>query len=249
MSGRSFVRTVKELSRQLLYKAGVRRKLDHLAPAGRAERFAKIYADGVWKRGDDSVPASGDGSSLAATATIRDQLPGLLAQLDCQTLLDIGCGDFTWMRDVPLGSIDYIGLDIVPSVIDEDARLFASATRTFDVADATRDALPDADVILCREVLFHLSFDDIFSALSNMLATPRRYLILTTDDQTGFNSDIESGDFRILNLARRPFKFPPPAFAIEDAGAIAGRKLSVWKAADIGQAIAGRRVHTQSDPV
>ena len=89
--------------------------------------------------------------------------------------------------------------------------------------------MPDADTILCREILFHLSFEDIHQLLRNFARKPRAWLIATTDIMTFFNADIRSGDFRILNLRRGPFKFPEPDFVIDDSGLIPGRQLGIWR--------------------
>jgi hypothetical protein len=109
------------------------------------------------------------GSSLDKTQRLRTELPKLLRRLGTTTLLDVGCGDFTWMNEVDLLDVNYIGVDIVSSVIDEDDRLFGSPTKRFILANAVWDKLPDADVVLCREILFRLSFDDARSTLRNIL--------------------------------------------------------------------------------
>ena len=83
---------------------------------------------------------------------------------------------------------------------------------------------------LCREILFHLSFADGLYLLRNLARKERRYLIATTDRATFFNADIRSGDFRILNLTKKPFLFPQPDFAIDDAGVMrwqATRSLAI----------------------
>jgi len=200
----------------------------HLDPTSLADRFDKIYADGVWRHGMDDIPPSGHGSSLAATESLRETLPNLLNTLNAEVLLDIGCGDQTWMREISLNQ-RYIGLDIVPSLIAEHTRDLGDDRRSFAVADATVDDLPEADVVLCREVLFHLSFADIRLALANMLSKPRRFLVLTTDS-IDINDEIRSGDYRQLNLRKRPFNFSAPDFSLADDAILPGRTLGVWAA-------------------
>lgn len=230
------IRTLKEFARHALHTAGVRRKLDHLKHPDRGSRFADIYRTGVWTHGDASVPGSGHGSSLQATGGIRERLPELLAELGTQRLLDVGCGDFTWMSRIDL-PCSYIGVDIVSAVVQENERLHGSPTRAFLLADSVTDRLPDADTVLCREVLFHLSFADAMSALKNIVSQPRRFVILTTDKDTAFNADIESGDFRLLNLERKPFRLPPPLTGIPDDAVASRRLLGVWRAEEIRKAL------------
>lgn len=226
------LRTIKELARHALHKAGVSRQLHYINHADLQSRFEAIYKDGVWKLGDASQPGSGHGSSLDATASIRSRLPQVLAGLGTKRLLDVGCGDFTWMEAVDL-KCSYVGVDIVPSVIEHNQNKYGSAHRTFSVVDAVKDSLPEADAVLCREVLFHLSFADAKAVLQNVLRKPRKHIIITSDKKTKFNSDIVSGDFRYINLERRPFRFPKPSEAIPDNGLESTRYLGVWRPEDI----------------
>jgi hypothetical protein len=131
------------------------------------------------------------------------------------------------MHEVAL-SCNYIGVECVQSVIDLNTETHGSANRCFYALDATKDPLPLADTILCREVLFHLSFQDISALMRNLLASGATNLIATTDSFTDFNSDILSGDFRLLNLNKSPFCFPPADLWIPDDEVTPGRVLGVW---------------------
>lgn len=233
---RKIVRTAKEVARHFLHAVGRKRGFDHLE-GDRAARFATIYRTGVWQCGDSAAPSSGLGSTLEVTEPLRQALPALVRELDVRTLLDIGCGDFTWMREVELGC-DYVGIDIVESVIEANRSAFGGPTRRFARIDAV-EGLGDlrADLVLCREVLFHLSFADAKSLLRNALATGCSYLLLTSDALTEFNSDIESGDFRVINLRRRPFSFPAPERRVEDSRLVSGRYLGLWPARALADAL------------
>src|SRR5438046_7814005 len=68
-------------------------------------RFTDIYRHRGFGGADS---ASGPGSDLAQTQSIRDALPELLRELGVRTLLDIPCGDYHWMRQVPLRLKRYI---------------------------------------------------------------------------------------------------------------------------------------------
>jgi hypothetical protein len=228
------MRTAKEVARHLLFRSGLWRRTQ--IAGDRRKRFEAIYDGKVWSYGRDDVPLSGEGSSLAATANLREVLPQLLQEMDARRILDVGCGDFTWMSSVEL-PCDYIGIDLVPGVIKANQTAFASKTHEFRISDAVQDPLPLADVVLCREMLFHLSFSDALAALQNMLATGCTHLLLTSDRGTSFNSDIESGDFRLLNLQARPFSFPEPAGKIEDSAVSPGRFIGIWRGAELSRVL------------
>lgn len=196
-----------------------------------AERFDRIVRSNLW--GADSS-RSGLGSELAATARLRKELPSFLERRRVKMLLDVPCGDFGWLSTVELPAA-YIGADIVKTLVDENERRFGgrSSGRRFLRLDMTRDVLPRADAVLCRDCLVHSSFDNIFRAIANMRASGAQYLITTTFLEHEQNADIEDGDWRMLNLECPPFNFPPPADVLiegcrEGAGAYADKALALW---------------------
>lgn len=180
---------------------------------------------------------SGPGSDLEQTATIRRVLPGLLRDLDVRTVLDIPCGDFHWMQTVPMGSIQYIGADIVKPLVAITAARYGNSSRRFLVLDLVSDALPLADLVLCRDGLVHLSFRAIYRAIRNVTASRATYLLTTTFPGRA-NQDCFTGEWRALNLEGPPFRFPPPLRLInegctEAAGAFADKSLGLWRVADL----------------
>jgi len=239
----SLVRTSKEMIRHLIAKAGlsgidltIRRlrgqNVDHLFRASLSERFSAIYENRVWLNGRVVGSLSGVGSELVNTERVRRGLADLLRSLDTRCLLDVGCGDFTWMKKVSF-PFKYVGIDIVPGVIAENNASYSSAQRSFQVGDATCDPLPQADTTVCREVLFHLAFADVWRVVENIRKSGSSYLIATNDNNLKFNADILSGDFRMLNLRRAPFFFPRPTASILDSNVSAGRTLAVWQLTDL----------------
>lgn len=106
--------------------------------------------------------------------------------------------------------VEYFGVDVVQSVMSANEDNYGSATRNLYCLDAVDDALPKADVVLCGEILFHLSFADAKDLLNNVKRSGARYLMATSDACTAFNANVRTGDYRPLNLQRRPFRFPRP---------------------------------------
>lgn len=231
------MRSLREFARHSLYRLGLRRTTDPRVSGTLAEKFTGIYEKGIWTEGHGNVPGSGAGSTLAATEALRANLPALLAKLEATSLLDVGCGDMHWMSKLEL-PCPYLGIDIVPSIIEANTAQFADAGRKFAVANAVTDPLAPADVVLCREVVFHLSFADAKALLRNLLPTGCRWVMLTTDSATRFNADIESGGARILNLEIAPFRLGTPQHVIEEGGNFGGRRIGVWSADQIARAIA-----------
>lgn len=229
-----FLVTLREFVRHVTHKAGVLEPLRQVRSgqvkrgegATLEERFAYIYDKGVWQSMPD-VPLSGAGSHPAVAGRLGSQLPELVRELAVGTFLDVGCGDFSWMRDVNLGC-RYVGVDIVPVVIARNTADHGNANRSFAVLNAVAEPLPPSDMVLCREVLFHLSFADAKAVIRNVVRSGARWLLLTSDDVTAFNAEIESGDFRVLNLQKPPFSLPAPIRELKDDGLVPGRRVGVW---------------------
>jgi hypothetical protein len=206
-----------------------------LAKLGLQERFERIYSTNLWS---DPESRSGVGSTLDSTAVVRAELPNALRQLDARVLLDVPCGDFTWMKRVDLSGIEYIGGDIVPSIIEENKRVHTTESRSFVQLDLTRDELPDADVLLCRDCLVHLSYANIQAVFANIARSNIRYILMTSFPGRGGNYDVADGDWRALDFEAPPFSLPEPRLAIveqceEEDGSYADKSLLAWRVTDL----------------
>ena len=213
-------------------------RADELAELGLQERFERIYSTNLWS---DPVSRSGVGSGLDSTRVLRAELPVALRELEARVLLDVPCGDFTWMEHVDLSGIEYIGGDIVPSIVEENQRLHARGSRRFVGVDLTRDILPAADVLLCRDCLVHLSYANIRAALVNIARSNIRFVLMTSFPGRRDNYDVADGDWRALDFQAPPFSFPEPRLAIienceEEDGSYVDKSLLAWRVEDLPQA-------------
>lgn len=187
--------------------------------------FTDIYRGNLWY---DPESVSGRGSTLERTAAVRAALPALLRELGARSLLDAPCGDFNWMRHVDLSGVSYAGADVVPDLIERNRQLYGGEGRAFLHLDITRDALPRADVVMCRDCLIHLSFADARRALRNFKASGSTYLLATTHAGVTENEDAPTGGWRSLNLRLPPFDFPAPARTIVEDPALE-KHLALWR--------------------
>lgn len=225
-------------------KSVIRRRFPALPPlwrrfryhpllAGPPERiFTRYYQINRW--GDDES-VSGAGSNLQQTAEVRRVLPGLLAELGVQSLLDVPCGDFNWLKLVPL-DVDYIGGDIVAELVARNEAEYGNERRRFLRLDLLEDALPVVDLIFCRDCLVHLSEAHVCRALANIRASGATYLLTTTFPARQVNEDIPTGWWRPLNLCRPPFNFPTPLRLIDEQCPnpdYPDKHLGLWRVADI----------------
>ena len=197
--------------------------------------FRHAFQHNIW---GDPESVSGPGSGLARTALFRERIPPLLAEIGAKSLLDAGCGDFNWMKELKPPGEQYIGIDIVSELITHNIQKFGRAGRRFIHGDILCYDLPKVDVILCRDCLVHFSFGHVWAALRNFKRTQSRYLLTTTFIEFPENLDVETGGWRQLNLERYPFSFPPPERLIDEkclhtGGIYADKRLALWRLEDI----------------
>jgi SAM-dependent methyltransferase len=177
------------------------------------ETFTDIYRQNSW---GDTESRSGHGSTVFRTRLLRPALAQLLRDLKIKSVLDAGCGDFNWMRVADLTEIHYTGVDVVNEIVQRNSDQYSDALRRFVCLDLTRDPLPPAELVLCRDCLVHFSFSDIDRALRAMGASGARYLLATTFEATETNCDIVTGGWRPLNMEKPPFSFPRPVCKLWD---------------------------------
>ncbi|MGY3617760.1 class I SAM-dependent methyltransferase [Bradyrhizobium sp. USDA 10063] len=196
----------------------------------RAARFNLIYQTNLWGA-ESSV--SGVGSEIIATEKLRKELSDLLRSLNVRTLLDLPCGDFSWMAETDLDDIRYLGADIVPEIIEANLLKHSKASRAFRRMDIVEDPIPRHDVVLCRDCLVHFSFAQINRTIENIKRSRSKWLLTTTFPAIRHNRDIEDGDWRPLNLRVAPFLFPSPDTIInenctEAGGDYSDKSLALW---------------------
>jgi SAM-dependent methyltransferase len=178
---------------------------------------------------------SGVGSDLEATQAIVSSLPNVFESLSVRSVLDIPCGDFVYMRQINLGSITYIGADVIEELILSHQRLHESAQKHFRVLDIVTSDLPDVDLVLCRDCLVHFSDRLIKKAVNNIKRSRSRYLLTTTFPEHTTNKAIVTGSWRPLNLCAPPFDFPPPIRLINDGytAPFEDKSLGLWHVHDL----------------
>ncbi len=217
------------------------RHFEKLTAPGETAPNDAIFRD-IYRRNHWSGPESrsGLGAGVDQTGTLATALPDLLRRLGVEVLLDLPCGDYGWMRRIELPVVRYIGADLLPELIRPLQQRFGGGGRSFVVLDLTRDPLPGADLLLCRDCLVHLSFGDIRRALGNLLRSGIPWLLTTTFPEGEANEEIATGDWRPLNLERDPFGFPAPLELLnerctEGGGIFADKSLGLWRTADLAR--------------
>lgn len=133
--------------------------------------FTEIYAENKWTPGANRFD-SGTGSAdrritTAYVKTVQDWLTRI--ESTRLTIVDLGCGDFRIGRQLVDSCNHYIGVDIVKPLVEYNMEHFASPTVEFIHLNILEDPLPDGDVCFLRQVLQHLSNDQIQTVLNRVV--------------------------------------------------------------------------------
>jgi hypothetical protein len=144
-----------------------------------SEVFANVYKSGIWGRIPGADFYSGSGShdpeivGPYVTAVVR-----FLSSLAVRpSAVDMGCGDFNVGRQIRPFCDKYIACDIVSGLIDHNRASFRGLNVDFRCVNAVLDDLPDGDVIFLRQVLQHMSNDQIVKIISKL--HKYRFVVIT----------------------------------------------------------------------
>jgi SAM-dependent methyltransferase len=241
---KAFRREIIQKIRNLRFRWGLRAKakrlissiavaipFGHKLSASHAEVFALAYATQAWGSAESR---SGQGSEREATTALRSYLPELFKRLDVKIFLDAPCGDWNWMQFVNLAGADYVGIDVVPDVIASNRERFARPGVRFTLADLTKDTLPCADLVLCRDCWVHLSFQDIAAMLENFRRSGTTWLLVSNSPHIKKNLNQITGlRWRYLNLQQAPFHFPKAVESRKDHYRDVPFEITLWRIADL----------------
>lgn len=150
---------------------------------------------------------SGKGSELNQTKYVIEAINDVIKSYNITSILDVPCGDFNWIRYSDVIKVDYLGGDIVESLIENNNKVFKNKSLKFQKLDITKDKLPKVDLIFVRDCLVHLSYDNIFEAFERIKESGSKYLLTTSFMGREINMDIKNGDWRPLNLQIEPFNY------------------------------------------
>lgn len=199
------------------------------------KKLQDIFEKKSWAGTEKEYPRSGSGSSLQLTGSLRSALPAVLKRYKVKTFLDAPCGDWTWMQEVDLSGVHYIGADISLEIVENVKTRYAAKDREFMHLDITTDPLPKADFMLCRECLFHLKFWLRWSFFANFVNSEIPFLFTTKDAVTENKNLRVNGSWFPFNPCIEPFNFAPPIYEIRENRR--RRSMGVWSREQIIDAL------------
>lgn len=167
--------------------------------------FNRIYAEGTWGKGVMGKGTSGSGSTLEITREYRAYVEDFMKKHAVKSVVDAGCGDWSFSSAMDWGDATYLGIDIASDVIEAVRKKHEKGKIKFQVGDITED-LPAADLLISKDVLQHLSNELIHKFIKNNLRKGKYKWVILTNDRGSENRDISNGEYRMIDLAASPFE-------------------------------------------
>jgi hypothetical protein len=203
------------------------------------ESFSRVYSRKEW---GPEGGGSGGGSTMKNTHSIRSFLMNYIANNRIYNLLDAPCGAMEWLPSVlvrvegKVANFTYTGMDIVPSLIEHNIRRFSTnhTNWAFICGDIASTPITKAyDLVMSRDVFFHLTFDKIMCALNNFSNSGSKLLLTTNNpgapnynESTSWKVRLNEGGFRDVDLCAPPLSLPQPLLTIDEKES--SRIMAIW---------------------
>jgi 2-polyprenyl-3-methyl-5-hydroxy-6-metoxy-1,4-benzoquinol methylase len=175
------------------------------------EAFQDIFNNRTWGTNLDNRPSSGPASWVKIAQPFSEWLfTDFLPRNSIQSIIDIGCGDWQYMRNVDLNEFKYIGVDCVKDIVTYNSRVFGKKNIEFiqnDCLDVT--GLPNGDLYIIKDVLQHWTTEHVTNFLRDCIAQRKcRFIVIVNDyQQDSAGHDVKHiGDTRPLNAQMLPLK-------------------------------------------
>ncbi len=182
--------------------------------------FTEIYQKNIWG-GEPGTFCSGTGSrDSAVVEPYIESMKRELGRIGAAhlTAVDLGCGDYSIGARLSASCGHYIGIDVVRALVDHNNARFGNDRVLFHHIDIVRDELPAGDICFVRQVLQHLSNDQIVTVLAKLhqyryvfitehLPSPDRLVQKNMDKPHGGDIRVSSGSGVFLGTS--PFLVAP----------------------------------------
>ena len=173
-----------------------------------------IYTKNAWGCQESR---SGSTSTLERTEELRKQLHLFFETFEIKSILDCGCGDWTWMSHVDLSNVEYLGVDIVDPLLEYLQTNYAKGTSIqFQKMDVMEDPPETADIWLVRDLLCLYPVSSYGVFFKRFLESGSKYIALTSVETEEPNDAGILGIWRKLNLKTPPFGLDTPIYSMTD---------------------------------
>jgi 2-polyprenyl-3-methyl-5-hydroxy-6-metoxy-1,4-benzoquinol methylase len=186
--------------------------------------FTSIYESNHWVQGDkvldsSKISVSGHGSNIDTDQffNLKKNILRFIENYEIKTLLDMPCGDFLWMNElIKNKKIDYLGVDIVDKMIEENKIKYGNENTNFLSADIVNFyTKKEFDLVIIRDLFIHIDNSSIMEIVNNIKEMNIKYLAFTNYNNK-INSDVIIGRHRKINMLNEPFNMKEPIYKFQD---------------------------------
>jgi hypothetical protein len=155
---------------------------------------------------DNKPGAPGADSTNKNTVAYREFLQKFLIDHEIKTVLDVGCGDWNFSRLLDWSGIKYVGIDVSDLAL-ERAEEFSSDNIKFYELDAISCDLPDADLVILKDVIQYWSNNEILEFLPKLKKFKKVLVVgsMLENDALMINHETTFGEYHDIDLSQPPF--------------------------------------------
>ncbi|WP_394953714.1 methyltransferase [uncultured Helicobacter sp.] len=188
--------------------------------------FDVVYETNYWGSG------SGSGSNENLCRDYVAFLQEFFKTHNITSIVDAGCGDWQFSKNIDFSGITYQGFDVASFVINANTPRYSKDNISFHLYDGDFSKLPSADLLICKDVLQHLPIAKIKEFITIL---PRfKYALITNDIGANNNTEILPTQGRTLDLREDPFNLDCSiVFEIQEncpkSWGIKSKPVMLWK--------------------
>jgi hypothetical protein len=165
-------------------------------------RYQKINKNNILVSGPGSIPGS------IQTKNIIDNLDFFIKKNNIKSILDMPCGDFSWIQDLIKKNnyINYTGYDIVEDIIFYNNKKYSKNNISFFCKDIVNETnFNNFDLVFIRDFFIHIDYVSINKILDNIKRSKVKFIACSNNNNAINNKDIAVGQHRKINLTIEPF--------------------------------------------
>lgn len=166
--------------------------------------FSAIYEGNKWGH------QSGTGARSFNAIEYSAFLQSFIHNNAVRSVVDFGCGDWQFSRFIDWAGIEYVGIDVVPGLVERNQRAFGQEHVSFQLFQSI-EAVPSADLLVCKDVFQHLP-NALVQQYLDGLRNKFKFMLITNDigPRAYLNQEIEPGGWRTLQFDHPPFSENAP---------------------------------------
>jgi SAM-dependent methyltransferase len=161
--------------------------------------FTNIYTKDIWTNG------SGTGSTPSYCKKYMENIQTYIKENNIENILDLGCGDWQFSQHMNWENVDYIGVDIVESVISHNIDFFTKDNIHFkclnlsDMSKVQDFIGKEKQLILIKDVLMHWTNEEIIEWMDKLIQLLNTEHFITANNWKYYRKPEKNDQIRVLD--------------------------------------------------